>query len=114
MDPSLGKRKLKSGGKRKMVKLKRTRSFDDDLFNNNKVESSEMGFTVDDVDSGRNCSCNCSFKKQNGNYFDKKSSTPKHSLNMSSLIQITRANLSQVITKQINSLLIFIIFNLTN
>ena len=110
MDPSLGKRKLKSGEKRKMVKLKRTRSFDDDLFNNNKVESSEMGFTVDDVESGRNCS----FKKQNGNYFDKKSSTPKHSLNMSSLIQITRANLSQVITKQINSLLIFIIFNLTN
>ena len=109
MDPSLGKRKFKSEGKRKMVKLKRTRSFDDDLLNNNKVESSEMGFTVDEVDdveSGRNCS----FKKQNGNYFDKKSSTPKHNLNTNSLIQITRANLSQVITKQINSLLIFIIF----
>ena len=81
-----------------MVKLKRTRWFGDDLLNNNKVEPSEMGFTVDEVDDvelGRNCS----FKRQNGNYFDEKSSTPKHSLSASSLIQIAQANLSQVITK---------------
>ena len=97
MDPSLGKRKLNSEGKRKVVKLKRTRSFDDDFLSKRRVESAEMSFTVDEVDieSGRNFS----FKKQNGNYFQVKSSTPKHNVNTSCLIQTTQANLSQVYNK---------------